>query len=79
MSRKDALNSLFLGKPTQAPAGVSPAKHPDRVRSGAIGAMGTSLQELTQGAMRPGEGRPADAFPEGDAAQVQGGLAEQEA
>lgn len=50
MSRKDALNSLFLGKPTQAPAGVSPAKHPDRVRSGAIGAMGTSLQELTQGA-----------------------------
>ena len=29
--------------------------------------------------MRPGEGRPADAFSERDAAQVQGGLAEQEA
>lgn len=50
MSRKDALNTLFLGKPAQTPSGVSPAQHPERVRSGAIGAMGTSLQELTQGA-----------------------------
>ena len=50
MSRKDALNSLFLAKTAPAPAGASPAKNPERVRSGAIGAMGTSLQELTQGA-----------------------------
>ena len=50
MSRKDALNSLFLGKPEHAPSSAPPAKHPDRVRSSAIGAMGTSLQELTQGA-----------------------------
>ena len=50
MSRKDALNSLFLAKTAPAPAGTSPAKNPERVRSGAIGAMGTSLQELTQGA-----------------------------
>jgi len=51
MSRKDALNSLFLGKPTATPAGSAPTKPPvERVRSGAIGAMGTSLQELTQGA-----------------------------
>jgi ParB family transcriptional regulator, chromosome partitioning protein len=51
VSRKDAINSLFLGKPAQVPAAeTSPAKNPDRVRSGAIGAMGTSLQELTQGA-----------------------------
>lgn len=51
MSRKDAINSLFLSKPAQTPpSGASPAKNPERVRSGAIGAMGTSLQELTQGA-----------------------------
>ena len=50
MSRKDALNSLFLAKTAPAPAGASPAKNTERVRSGAIGAMGTSLQELTQGA-----------------------------
>ncbi|MGE3993443.1 plasmid partitioning protein RepB [Pseudorhodoplanes sp.] len=50
MSRRDALNSLFLGKPAQASPATSPAKNPERVRTGAIGAMGTSLQELTQGA-----------------------------
>ncbi|MHA6732384.1 plasmid partitioning protein RepB [Devosia sp. A369] len=50
MSRKDALNSLFLGRPAPTTTETSPAKHPERVRSGAIGAMGTSLQELTQGA-----------------------------
>jgi ParB family chromosome partitioning protein len=51
MSRKDAINSLFLGKPMQStPAATSPAKNPERVRTGAISAMGTSLQELTQGA-----------------------------
>lgn len=50
MSRKDALNTLFLGKAAPTSTSASPAKNPDRVRSGAIGAMGTSLQELTQGA-----------------------------
>jgi ParB family chromosome partitioning protein len=51
MSRKDAINSLFLSKPAQpASPTASPAKSPERVRSTAIGAMGTSLQELTQGA-----------------------------
>lgn len=50
MSRKDALNSLFMGKATPGQPTSSPAKSPDRVRSGAIGAMGSSLQELTQGA-----------------------------
>lgn len=50
MSRKDALNSLFMGKPAPSSPSDSPAKNPERVRSGAIGAMGTSLQELTQGA-----------------------------
>lgn len=50
MSRKDALNSLFLGKPNTTPSAENPATKPDRVRSGAIGAMGTSLKELTEGA-----------------------------
>jgi ParB family chromosome partitioning protein len=51
MSRKDAINSLFLGKPAQPqPSGTSPARSVERVRTGAISAMGTSLQELTQGA-----------------------------
>lgn len=50
MSRKDALNSLFLGKAAPPSSNTSAAKNPERVRSGAIGAMGTSLQELTQGA-----------------------------
>lgn len=51
MSRKDAINSLFLSKPAQPPSpAASPAKSTERVRSTAIGAMGTSLQELTQGA-----------------------------
>ncbi|RUW02844.1 plasmid partitioning protein RepB, partial [Mesorhizobium sp. M1A.F.Ca.IN.022.05.2.1] len=46
MSRRDAINSLFLKKPeTPAP---SPVKAPDRVRTGAIAAMGSSLQEMTE-------------------------------
>jgi len=44
MSRKDAINSLFLSKPTGAP---SPAKSAERVRTGAIAAMGSSLQEMS--------------------------------
>src|SRR5690606_40954557 len=51
MSRKDAINSLFLGKTGPASTGkASPARDPERVRSRAIGAMGVSLKELTQGA-----------------------------
>lgn len=48
MSRKDAINSLFLKKPEPAPP--SPAKSGERVRTGAIAAMGSSLQEMTEGA-----------------------------
>lgn len=46
MSRKDAINSLFLTKPE--PPALSPAKSPDRVRTGAIGAMGASLQQMSE-------------------------------
>lgn len=48
MSRKDAINSLFLKKPE--PATTPPAKSEARVRTGAIAAMGSSLQEMTEGA-----------------------------
>lgn len=48
MSRKDAINSLFLKKPE--PAAPSPSKPGERVRTGAIAAMGSSLQEMTEGA-----------------------------
>ncbi|MBD3849138.1 MULTISPECIES: plasmid partitioning protein RepB [Bosea] len=48
MSRKDAINSLFLRKPE--PAAHVPPKNAERVRTGAIAAMGSSLQEMTEGA-----------------------------
>lgn len=48
MSRKDAINHLFLKKPE--PAASQPAKSPERVRTGAIAAMGSSLQEMTENA-----------------------------
>ncbi|MEY9607093.1 ParB family chromosome partitioning protein [Bradyrhizobium japonicum] len=48
MSRKDAINSLFLKKPEAA--STPQVKHTDRVRTGAIAAMGSSLQEMTEGA-----------------------------
>lgn len=48
MSRKDAINSLFLKKPE--PVATPPAKNEARVRTGAIAAMGSSLQEMTEGA-----------------------------
>lgn len=48
MSRKDAINSLFLTKPEAAPP--AQGKQPDRVRTGAIAAMGSSLQEIAEGA-----------------------------
>lgn len=48
MSRKDAINSLFLKRPDP----VTPAapKSGERVRTGAISAMGASLQEMTENA-----------------------------
>ncbi|MEO1987288.1 MAG: plasmid partitioning protein RepB [Martelella sp.] len=48
MSRKDAINSLYLQKPTST-AGES-EKASERVRTGAISAMGTSLKQMTDGA-----------------------------
>lgn len=46
MSRKDAINSLFLKKPDAV--APSPARAPERVRTGAVAAMGASLQELSE-------------------------------
>lgn len=65
MSRKDTLNSLFMGRRPQPPAPAieepspqasvpaTPVSRPaekERVRTGAISAMGASLQQLTEGA-----------------------------
>lgn len=52
MSRKDAINNLFLKRPDTVPAAPkSPAlKDGERVRTGAISAMGASLQELADSA-----------------------------
>lgn len=46
MSRKDAINSLFMTKPDVASS--SPARSAERVRTGAVAAMGASLQELSE-------------------------------
>ena len=48
MSRKDAINSLYLKKPT--PTASDGDKSSERVRTGAISAMGTSLKQMTDGA-----------------------------
>ncbi len=50
MSRKDSINSLFFNKPI--PTTSSAAKSPDRVRSGAISAMGSSLHEMAENAKK---------------------------
>lgn len=50
MSRKDTVNTLFMRKPESAAPVASVEKNTDRVRSGAISAMGASLQEMTEGA-----------------------------
>ncbi|MBB3747172.1 ParB family chromosome partitioning protein [Rhizobium sp. BK591] len=49
MSRKDAIDSLFLKKMAVSEKPVTD-KPPTRVRSGAISAMGSSLQEMAEGA-----------------------------
>lgn len=48
VSRRDTVNSLFFKKPEAA--APSPAKAPERVRTGAVAAMGASLQELSENA-----------------------------
>ncbi|GLS35254.1 plasmid partitioning protein RepB [Mesorhizobium tianshanense] len=49
MSRKDAIDSLFLKKPTANEKSATD-KSAVRVRTGAISAMGSSLQEMAEGA-----------------------------
>lgn len=48
MSRKDAIDSLYLKK--REPSSSESEKPSERVRSGAIGAMGASLKQMTDGA-----------------------------
>lgn len=48
MSRKDAIDSLYLKK--REPSSGDTEKPTERVRSGAIGAMGASLKQMTDGA-----------------------------
>jgi ParB family chromosome partitioning protein len=48
MSRRDSIDTLFLTKPVAT--GPSAAKSADRVRTGAISAMGASLQEMAENA-----------------------------
>lgn len=48
MSRRTSIDSLFLQKPTATASSAS--KSPDRVRTGAISAMGSSLQEMAENA-----------------------------
>ncbi|KQZ91792.1 plasmid partitioning protein RepB [Agrobacterium tumefaciens] len=48
MSRKDSIDSLFLKKPVASAS--SAAKSADRVRTGAISAMGSSLHEMAENA-----------------------------
>ena len=48
MSRKSTIDTLFVRK--SDPGAVTPAGDKDRIRTGAISAMGTSLKELTEGA-----------------------------
>jgi ParB family chromosome partitioning protein len=48
MSRKDSIDNLFMKKPIVSAS--SPARSPDRVRTGAISAMGSSLHEMAENA-----------------------------
>lgn len=48
MSRKDSIDSLFLKKPAAPSTSIS--KSSDRVRTGAISAMGSSLHEMAENA-----------------------------
>ncbi|SMH26597.1 plasmid partitioning protein RepB [Mesorhizobium australicum] len=48
MSRKDAINNLFLKRPEAS--GTATPRGSERVRTGAISAMGASLQEMSENA-----------------------------
>ena len=50
MSRKETVNTLFMRKPEGAVPAAGIEKSSERVRTGAISAMGASLQEMTEGA-----------------------------
>jgi ParB family chromosome partitioning protein len=50
VSRKDTVNTLFMRKPEGSTPVPGVEKNTDRVRTGAISAMGASLQEMTEGA-----------------------------
>ncbi|MBB3659982.1 ParB family chromosome partitioning protein [Rhizobium sp. BK650] len=50
MSRRDTVNSLFMRKADMPVPSAGVEKNPDRVRTGAVSAMGASLQEMTEAA-----------------------------
>ena len=50
MSRKETVNTLFMRKPEGSAPAAGIEKSSERVRTGAISAMGASLQEMTEGA-----------------------------
>nr|WP_318246560.1 plasmid partitioning protein RepB [Rhizobium sp. T1473] len=64
MSRKDAIETLFLKKPA-ASEKTPTEKSTQRVRTGAISAMGSSLQEMAEGAKAAA--RLQDQLAQGDA------------
>ncbi|QWW71257.1 plasmid partitioning protein RepB [Rhizobium sp. WYJ-E13] len=54
MSRRDTVNSIFMRKADIPAPSVGAEKNPDRVRAGAVSAMGASLQEMTEAARAAG-------------------------
>lgn len=54
MSRRDTVNSIFMRKADVPVASAGVEKNPDRVRTGAVSAMGASLQEMTEAARTVG-------------------------
>ena len=54
MSRRDTVNSIFMRKADTPTPSAGVEKNPDRVRTGAVSAMGASLQEMTEAARSAG-------------------------
>ncbi|MBW9051450.1 plasmid partitioning protein RepB [Rhizobium mesosinicum] len=54
MSRRDTVNSIFMRKADTPTPSAGVEKNPDRVRTGAVSAMGASLQEMTEAARAAG-------------------------
>jgi len=54
MSRRDTVNSIFMRKTDTPAPSIGVEKNPDRVRAGAVSAMGASLQEMTEAARAAG-------------------------